>query len=55
MEPEHCGQPMMQAYERRSREDRYDVALLVETVEAMYVCRACGAKLVTRLDQPVRS
>jgi hypothetical protein len=51
--PQHCGLPMMEIYARTSRTDRYDLALTVETINALHQCEHCGARLTTRLDQPL--
>lgn len=48
----HCGVTMMQVYERTSTEDRYELALTVETIDTLYQCMQCGAKLSCHLEQP---
>lgn len=54
MSPEHCGLPMLHALRSRSTEDRYDLAVTVETIQTLYQCEHCGAKLTTILEQPYR-
>jgi hypothetical protein len=52
---EHCGLPMLEVYERKQTEDRFELALSVEVVDVLYQCTRCGAKLTTHLEQPVRA